>query len=215
MKDIRLNIKIKNNLILKKGEELYQAKSQSELAEKIGLNFATLGSFINFKASPVTKQHYEGAQEIDNGLYWRNSAIKVANALQCSPWEIFPEYLWGEKERNQYDLEIESSDVMLLFSDNETALLESPDNPAKELEQKETRENIFKALSTLTLKEEQILRLLFGIGEPEHGPVEIAKTMHLSRARIDQIKTKALRKLRHPKRRKLLSTFEIEDEDGV
>ena len=58
-----------------------------------------------------------------------------------------------------------------------------------------------RALSTLSPKEKKILRLRFGIGEEgEHTLEEVGRRFSVTRERIRQIETKALRKLRHPLR---------------
>ena len=68
--------------------------------------------------------------------------------------------------------------------------------------------NIARILSTLTPREEQVLRMRFGIGgETVHTLEEIGRGFHLSRERIRQIEVKALKKLRHPCRSRGLRTF--------
>jgi RNA polymerase primary sigma factor len=68
--------------------------------------------------------------------------------------------------------------------------------------------NIARILSTLTPREEQVLRMRFGIGgEAVHTLEEIGRGFHLSRERIRQIEVKALKKLRHPCRSRGLRTF--------
>jgi RNA polymerase sigma factor (sigma-70 family) len=68
--------------------------------------------------------------------------------------------------------------------------------------------NIARILATLTAREEQVLRMRFGIGgEAVHTLEEIGRGFHLSRERIRQIEVKALKKLRHPCRSRGLRTF--------
>ena len=63
-------------------------------------------------------------------------------------------------------------------------------------------------LSTLTPREEKILRLRFGIGEKsDHTLEEVGQNFFVTRERIRQIEAKALRKLRHPKRANRLRMF--------
>jgi RNA polymerase primary sigma factor len=65
-----------------------------------------------------------------------------------------------------------------------------------------------RALSTLSAKEKEILRLRFGIGEAgEHTLEEVGRRFSVTRERIRQIETKALRKLRHPLRGRALRAF--------
>ena len=65
-----------------------------------------------------------------------------------------------------------------------------------------------KVLATLTPREELVLRMRFGVGEgSEHTLEEVGKTFNVTRERIRQIESKALRKLRHPSRSDRLKPF--------
>jgi RNA polymerase primary sigma factor len=65
-----------------------------------------------------------------------------------------------------------------------------------------------KVLSTLTPREEKVLRMRFGIGEKaDHTLEEVGRDFDVTRERIRQIEAKALRKLRHPSRSKRLKAF--------
>jgi RNA polymerase primary sigma factor len=69
-------------------------------------------------------------------------------------------------------------------------------------------EHTRRALSTLTPREEKILRMRFGIGEKsEHTLEEVGQDFKVTRERIRQIEAKALTKLRHPARTKELRAF--------
>lgn len=63
-------------------------------------------------------------------------------------------------------------------------------------------------LATLTPREEKVLRMRFGIGEKsDHTLEEVGQDFFVTRERIRQIEAKALRKLRHPSRAKLLKAY--------
>jgi RNA polymerase primary sigma factor len=65
-----------------------------------------------------------------------------------------------------------------------------------------------RTLKTLTPREEQVLRMRFGVGDgSEHTLEEVGKSFNVTRERIRQIESKALRKLRHPSRAKKLRPF--------
>jgi RNA polymerase primary sigma factor len=65
-----------------------------------------------------------------------------------------------------------------------------------------------KVLATLTPREEQILRMRFGIGErTDYTLEEVGQKFAVTRERIRQIEAKALRKLRNPQRARSLETF--------
>ena len=74
------------------------------------------------------------------------------------------------------------------------------------------REQLDEVLDTLTDREENVLRLRFGLDDGKMRTLEdVGKVFNVTRERIRQIEAKALRKLRHPSRSKQLKDF-IEDE---
>jgi len=86
------------------------------------------------------------------------------------------------------------------------------DRPAEAVDDADHRvqciEQTRKVLATLTPREEQVLRMRFGIGErSDHTLEEVGQKFTVTRERIRQIEAKALRKLRHPSRSKRLKTF--------
>ncbi|MCI0547083.1 MAG: sigma-70 family RNA polymerase sigma factor [Candidatus Rokubacteria bacterium] len=82
------------------------------------------------------------------------------------------------------------------------------DSPNDTLISQDLTTQVERALSTLSPKEKEILRLRFGIGEEgEHTLEEVGKRFSVTRERIRQIETKALRKLRHPLRGRALRAF--------
>ena len=74
--------------------------------------------------------------------------------------------------------------------------------------QSNLREVTTRILSTLTPREERVLRMRFGIGMyTDHTLEEVGHQFHVTRERIRQIEGKALRKLAHPSRSRKLRTF--------
>ncbi|MEG0894166.1 MAG: RNA polymerase sigma factor RpoD [Oscillospiraceae bacterium] len=70
------------------------------------------------------------------------------------------------------------------------------------------REQLGGVLSTLSDREEKVLRLRFGLKDGRARTLEeVGKEFNVTRERIRQIEAKALRKLRHPSRSKLLKDF--------
>jgi RNA polymerase primary sigma factor len=70
-----------------------------------------------------------------------------------------------------------------------------------------------RVLATLAPREEQVLKMRFGIGERGNYTLEeVGQDFAVTRERIRQIEAKALRKLRHPSRSRMLRGF-VEDED--
>ncbi|MDP3936405.1 MAG: RNA polymerase sigma factor RpoD [Alphaproteobacteria bacterium] len=70
------------------------------------------------------------------------------------------------------------------------------------------RDTTNKILSTLTPREERVLRMRFGIGmNTDHTLEEVGQQFNVTRERIRQIEAKALRKLKHPTRSRKLRSF--------
>jgi RNA polymerase primary sigma factor len=81
-------------------------------------------------------------------------------------------------------------------------------NPQDAVISSNLSEQTRKVLSTLTPREEKVLRMRFGIGEKyDHTLEEVGQDFDVTRERIRQIEAKALRKLRHPSRAKKLKSF--------
>ena len=84
---------------------------------------------------------------------------------------------------------------------------ESP-NPDRELLHESLRTEIERALETLTPREADVIRLYFGLGDQHPMTLEeIGETFDLTRERVRQIKEKAIRRLKHTSRSKILKTY--------
>jgi RNA polymerase primary sigma factor len=74
--------------------------------------------------------------------------------------------------------------------------------------QSSLRETTTRVLASLTPREERIVRMRFGIGmNDDHTLEEVGKQFSVTRERIRQIEAKALRKLKHPSRSRVLRSF--------
>jgi RNA polymerase primary sigma factor len=74
--------------------------------------------------------------------------------------------------------------------------------------QSNLRETTTRVLASLTAREERVLRMRFGIGmNSDHTLEEVGQQFSVTRERIRQIEAKALRKLKHPSRSKILRSF--------
>lgn len=89
------------------------------------------------------------------------------------------------------------------FIEDKTAVL-----PFDAASHSKLKELISQILSSLTSREERVLRMRFGVGMvTDHTLEEVGKQFSVTRERIRQIEAKALKKLQHPKRAKLLKSF--------
>jgi RNA polymerase primary sigma factor len=81
-------------------------------------------------------------------------------------------------------------------------------SPADTIVHINLREQTQKVLKTLTPREEKVLKMRFGVGvDSEHTLEEVGQSFAVTRERIRQIESKALRKLRHPSRSRKLKAF--------
>jgi RNA polymerase primary sigma factor len=118
---------------------------------------------------------------------------KVRKVLKIAKEPISLETPIGEEEDSHLRDFIEDKKIM---------------SPAEAVIRLNLSEQTRKVLSTLTPREEKVLRMRFGIGErADHTLEEVGRDFDVTRERIRQIEAKALRKLRHPSRSKRLKSF--------
>ena len=118
---------------------------------------------------------------------------KVHMVLKIAKEPISLESPVGEEDDSQLSDFIEDKDAV----DPQVAVLEA-----------NLAENTRRVLSTLAPREAQVLKMRFGIGEKiNHTLEEVGQDFDVTRERIRQIEAKALRKLRHPSRSRLLKGF--------
>ena len=88
-------------------------------------------------------------------------------------------------------------------------LLASTDTPTtdNELVLESLREEIAEALQTLNERERNVIEAFFGINQQEMTLEEIGDRYGLTRERVRQIKEKAIRRLRHNTKNKMLKTY--------
>ena len=118
---------------------------------------------------------------------------KVRKVLKIAKEPISLETPIGEEEDSHLGDFIEDKKIM---------------SPAEAVTKFALSEQTRKIMTTLTPREEKVLRKRFGVGEKaDHTLEEVGREFNVTRERIRQIEAKALRKLRHPKRRKILENF--------
>ena len=89
------------------------------------------------------------------------------------------------------------------FIEDKTAVM-----PVDAAIQSNLKDATTRILSTLTAREEKVLRMRFGIGlQSDHTLEEVGQQFSVTRERIRQIEAKALRKLKHPSRSRKLRSF--------
>jgi len=99
--------------------------------------------------------------------------------------------------------------LQTVVGDEETTLesfiSDEGSSPYADVEKSKMTEDILKVLHTLTPKEELVIRMRFGIGfEKDHTLEEVGKHLAITRERVRQIESKAIKKLKHPNRSRAL-----------
>jgi DNA-directed RNA polymerase specialized sigma24 family protein len=137
---------------------------------------------LNLKTTPYTKY---------GDL--RKFVAKLCEFFSCSEEDLFPpQHLIEPLETNKGAVE---ADMEELTSGN---LLENLSADSLLLEDRKA-EAVSDVMSALTFKEKYVIERYFGInGHDEHTDGEIGETLGLSSGRVQQIRQKALRKMRHP-----------------
>jgi len=132
------------------------------------------------------------------------SPSEIANELKINPKDVF-EALNSPGTYLSLDAPFNREDENRLVDMLENTELPPPD---KKLIFESLIIEIERALSTLNKREAEVIRLYFGIGiENSLTLEEIGEKFNLTRERVRQIKEKALRRLRHASRSKLLRKF--------
>lgn len=202
MKDIRVTVTLKNNILISKREEL--GFNQEKMAQFLGIRLDVYRKFENLMAHP------------NDDKYW-DEANQMAMILECSLKNIFPENLTKIK-LNKKTLEIDSFKLEQLYYKPKQILA---------IESKEFKKELHKAMEVLTPREVEVLEKRFGLNDEEEktfeeiGKESIKTNGHgkiigigVGKDRIRQIELKALRKLRHPINSKKLRPYYKESEDS-
>lgn len=95
----------------------------------------------------------------------------------------------------------EDNSLLDVLADNDMPMAD------KALVQESLRKEIDRAIEQLNDREQKVVRAFFGIGSPEMTLEEIGEKYNLTRERVRQIKEKAIRRLRHNTKNKLLKTY--------
>lgn len=132
------------------------------------------------------------------------SVEEVAMELECSPRDV-KESLRNSGRHVSMDAPLTSSEEGTLYD-----VLDNKDTPSPDqtLINDSLRREIERAISTLTEREANIIRLYFGLNSKNPYTLEeIGEEFGLTRERVRQIKEKAVRRLKHTSRSKILKTY--------
>ena len=176
-------------------QSILQALAEQSRIVRLPLNKIGSINKIN-KAFARLEQEYEREP----------SADEIGVVLDLSPQDI-KDAMRNAGRHVSMDAPFASSDES---TSNMYDVLQSEDSPSPEnvLISESLRKEIERALATLTSREADVVRLYFGLnGEHAMTLEEIGERFDLTRERVRQIKEKAIRRLKHTSRSKLLKTY--------
>ena len=191
---------------------------------KKGFKFSTYATWWIKQSITRYIDDCENTIRIPVHLHQRINFVKrkkqeLANVLQREPsMEELAEVCELEVDKVLDILKMDKNIVSLdtpIKEDEDSSLVEFIPSDAHfgdvvihEVEQNNLREKIDEVLTDLSDQEQQVLRMRFGLDDDTPKTLEeIGKVFGVTRERIRQIEAKAIRKLRHPSRLKLLKNF--------
>jgi len=173
-------------------QSILQALAEQSRIVRLPLNQVGSLNKINKAFSKFEQEHERKPSPEELAESLELPADKVADTLKVSGRHISVDAPFVDGEDNSLLDVLPNSD--------------SP-NADKKLIMESLSREIDRALATLTERESDIIRLFFGIGCQEMTLEEIGERFGLTRERVRQIKEKAIRRLRHTSRSKLLKTY--------
>lgn len=147
------------------------------------LNASTIGALINFKISPL-----------DSNDDWRPCIHAICKVLNKMPSQLFTEAQTQLSDAKAKVTEVSEAEAFFAMESLEEQ------SPQARIEQKELRHALDNALGVLNQRQQEVLRLHYGLDAAEMTYREIAAKLGLSTGRIIQIHDRAIRILRHPHR---------------
>lgn len=173
-------------------QSILQALAEQSRIVRLPLNQVGSLNKINKAFSKFEQEHERKPSPEELAESLELPADKVADTLRVSGRHISVDAPFVDGEDNSL--------LDVLVNDD------SPIADKNLLNESLTKE-IDRALATLTERESDIIKLFFGIGIQEMTLEEIGEKFGLTRERVRQIKEKAIRRLRHTSRSKLLKTY--------
>jgi RNA polymerase primary sigma factor len=173
-------------------QSILQALAEQSRIVRLPLNQVGSLNKINKAYSKFEQEHERKPSPEELADQLELPADKVADTLRVSGRHISVDAPFVEGEDNSL------LDVLVNG--------DSP-NADKALINESLAREIERALATLTERESDIIKLFFGIQQQEMTLEEIGERFGLTRERVRQIKEKAIRRLRHTSRSKLLKSY--------
>jgi RNA polymerase sigma factor (sigma-70 family) len=190
VKDLRIELRFKNALLFnallahfpRTTKAYYGPLDTQKAAKTLKIGYQTLLDLLSLRASPYRK---DGSQT--------DPSRQLASYLSIDHELLFPPHLYQLHIPQGLALEYSTGEFLPM---NRALYLPAPHDEKRQ----EQQQLIDEVLSTLTPREQDIIRRRYGLEGDEASYGQIGKEWAVSIARISQIHWKAIRKLRHPSR---------------
>lgn len=185
--EYQIEIKVKNNLILKKLEERGYKTVGAFCRTNNKMTWCSpIGNLVNLKDSPLNSKGD-----------FHSFVLEMCVILKCCPEELFTEtQLHTAMASNKRTLQVNEAEMLFMIQHHK-----EPQSLEKYYDNLRLPETIDNIIANLPLREQKVLKLRFGLqGWTEHTLEEIAAIEGVNRERISQIEAKALHRLRKLKR---------------
>jgi RNA polymerase primary sigma factor len=173
-------------------QSILQALAEQSRIVRLPLNQVGSLNKINKEQARFEQKNERTPSEDELAATLQLPSEKIAETMKVSGKQMSMEAPFGDDEDN----------CLLDVMPNENA-----PNSDKTLMRESLNSEVERALSTLTEREKAIIKHFFGIGVPDLTLEEIGNKFGLTRERVRQIKEKAIRRLRHRSRSKLLKAY--------
>ena len=173
-------------------QSILQAIAEQSRIVRLPLNQVGSVNKINKIANRFEQEHERRPSADEIGDFVDLPEDKIEDALKVSTRHVSMDAPFSDSEENS---------LLDILPNND-----SPDTDF-ELVMESLRNEINRALLTLNERERHIIEAFFGINQPEMTLEEIGEKFGLTRERVRQIKEKAIRRLRHNTKNKLLRSY--------
>jgi RNA polymerase primary sigma factor len=180
------------NRIIRTQRDMVQKLGREPTTEELALEL----DYLTPDEADEIKEALREKRHIDPLLYrkWKQATGKIRNILRISQEPMSLELPVGSQE--------DATELGDFIEDD--SVVEPVDAASKQL----LREQVRNVLGFLSERERQVLEMRFGLMDGrDHTLEEVGKEFGVTRERIRQIEAKALRKLRHPSRSKVLRDY--------
>ncbi len=172
------------NRLLRERRSLTQALGREPTNEDLALKAGFLSPEDTHRIESLHEDGLPLPEDLQNRL--RRAAVKVDQVMKAAEDPVSLDSPTGVEDNSQLGDFIEDQDALAPM-----------DAASREM----LRQQVKEALSSLTERERDVLMMRFGLKDGrDHTLEEVGEYFHVTRERIRQIESKALRKLRHPAR---------------